>query len=500
MLTYVRSAAIVGVDSTLIGIEVDAQPGLPREQIVGLPNTVVRESKDRVKSAIHNAGFEYPPRAYTINLSPADIRKEGALFDLPIAYGILKSTKQLDWEFDGLMVGELSLNGDITGVRGIISICILCRERNISRLLLPVDNLAEAQLISGIEYCAVSHLTELRRSPVLSEKVLVSSGMQTRNVAKFQPDFADIQGQYKARRAAEIAAAGWHNLLLVGPPGCGKSMIGQRMASILPPLSDDEAVEVLKIASVTDKIGVRSSAAVKRPFRSPHHTVSFGGMVGGGSTPRPGEITRAHRGVLFLDEFGEFPKTIIEILRQPLEDQRLTVSRAAAQIEFPADFLLVAATNPCPCGYNDSGGLTSCHCSPDQQKRFWRKISGPILDRFDLVIRLSALRQQDLISVTPNAPRGESSAAIQTRVSQATAFRLQRQQSRFNSRISPNELQKMAPETEVSKHYLSRALAEGKLSGRGYYKVLKVAKTIADLSGEDQILDDHILEAMQFRG
>lgn len=498
MLTQVLSAAILGVDSTLIRIEVDAQPGLPREQIVGLPNAVVRESKDRVKSAILNGGFEYPPRAYTINLAPAEIRKEGSLFDLPIAYGILKSTHQIDWEFDGLMVGELALNGSITAVRGIISICLMCKTLNISKLMLPHDNLPEAQMVDGIQYIAIKHISELRRIPNASDHIANKNW----NLPEFTPgeirDFSEIRGQYKARRAAEIAAAGWHNLLLIGPPGCGKSMIGQRINSILPPLSDSESVEVLKIESIAGKTW-EGRHLLARPFRSPHHTISFGGMVGGGTIPKPGEITRAHLGVLFLDEFGEFPKQVIEILRQPLEDQSLTVSRAAAQVDFPADFLLVAATNPCPCGFHNTGAATPCTCTADQQKRYWRKISGPILDRFDMIVRLAPLDQTDLIHARSPSTAPESSANIQARVVEANRFRIRQGQDQFNGRLRSTHLQRTISHSDEAKAFLSRAIESGKLSARSYFKVLRVAKTIADLAQHEQVTTDHIFEAMQYR-
>jgi magnesium chelatase family protein len=497
MLIIVNSATIRGIEALPIQVEIDAaHGGLPGEVVVGLPDAVIRESKSRIKSAIKNSGLKYPMKFYTINLAPADLPKEGTAFDVPIAIGILQATDQVPIQSNTMYVGELSLNGDVRPVRGVISICEMAKKNNISTLVIPYENYPEAKWISGVRYVPVKTLTEIKtyletqRMPDLPPQAT-----ETEKAYKtFEKDLSEVNGQLAAKRVLEIAAAGHHNILFIGPPGSGKTMLLSRLPSIMPPLTESEAIEVFKIQSIASKTFGGSPFSLTRPFRSPHHSVSYAGLAGGGTNPSPGEISLAHNGILFLDEFPEFPRRVIEVLRQPLEDKKIVISRANAAVEYPANCLLVAAMNPCPCGYYGDSKM-KCVCLPDQIRKYWKKISGPILDRIDLVLTVPRLNSEDFAL---SGSLQETSMVIQERVICSRNIQYKRSKQ-VNANMGTMHMRKWCQLDTKTEEFMKNAVEKGILSGRSYAKTLKVARTIADLAKEERIQLGHICEAMQYR-
>ena len=491
-LAIVHSRACVGMDAPPVTVEVHLSNGLPALSIVGLPETAVKESKDRVRSAIINSQFDFPARRITINLAPADLPKEGGRFDLPIALGILAASAQIPaialqhYEF----AGELALSGELRSIEGVLPMTLQTRKAQ-RTLIIPHDNLAEAQLVQDAEVLAGNHL--LMVTAHLSGTQQLEQQRLTQAVEQITagPDLADVRGQHYARRALEIAAAGGHNLIFSGPPGTGKSMLASRLPGILPEMSDAEALEAAAIVSVSGK-PVDSYNWKRRAFRAPHHTASAAALVGGGSSPRPGEISLAHQGVLFLDELPEFDRRVLEVLREPLESGRIMISRAARHTEFPARFQLVAAMNPCPCGYlGDTSGR--CHCNIDQLQRYRRKISGPLLDRIDMHVDVPRLSYADLEGST-----GEPSATVRARVSAARNLQLQRNHT-LNSQLDNQQLQKHCRLEKPQQLLLQQAMEHLQLSARAYHRIIKLARTIADLDCTRRIETRHVSEAINYR-
>ncbi|WP_273452240.1 YifB family Mg chelatase-like AAA ATPase [Nevskia ramosa] len=495
-LAIIHSRAQNGLTAEAVTVEVHLAPGLPGLAIVGLPEAAVRESRDRVRAAIVNSGYQFPNRRITVNLAPADLPKEGGRFDLPIALGVLAASGQIPLEPLAALevLGELSLTGEIRPVRGALPAALQCAKMG-RALLVPAANIGEASLAEhAIVHGALSLgalCTELHESrlsvaprPILEETV------------DHGPDLADVRGQLQARRALEIAAAGGHSLLMAGPPGSGKSMLAQRLPGLLPPLAQDEALEVAAIASIGHG-GFDPALWGRRPYRSPHHTASAVALVGGGGNPRPGEITLAHGGVLFLDELPEFERAVLEVLREPLENGRITISRAARQVDFPARFQLVAAMNPCPCGYlGDSGQNSRCRCTPDQVARYRGRLSGPLLDRIDLHVFVPRLEATALTSATPVT--AESSATVRLRVQAARALQLARA-GKINAALGVRELDRDAAPDEAGRALLQTAMTRLGLSARAFHRVLKVARTIADLAGVAEVGTAQIAEALRYR-
>ena len=503
MLAKIYSGAVYGVDAYPVEIEVNAGHGDPSVVIVGLPDTAVKESKDRVHTAINNSGFRLHAGRTTINLAPADIKKEGPCFDLPIAIGMLATQDNLpvDKLRDFAMIGELALSGAVRRIKGVLPIALSAKKSGRHGLLVPADNAEEAAVVKGLNVYPVANLREA--ADFLAGKTLIEPYDvdidETFGISvEHEEDFVDVKGQEVAKRAAEIAATGGHNLLLIGAPGTGKSMIAKRIASILPPMTLDEALESTKIHSIAGTLASHQALVVRRPFRAPHHTISDAGLLGGGSHPMPGEVSLAHRGVLFLDEIPEFHRSVLEVLRQPLEEGHVTISRAAATVTFPCQFMLVAAMNPCACGYYGDP-RRECRCKPSQVQGYRNKISGPLLDRIDLHVEVPSVRYQDLAGMMP----GDSSATIRGRVIKARHV----QQERFKSlkRIHNNaamrtkDIQKFCQLGADSQTVLKMAMTELNFSARAYDRIIKVARTIADLEGAETIQTNHMQEAIQYR-
>lgn len=491
-----RSAAVFGIDAHLIDVEVDMYPSTNRDFItVGMPDTAVRESRERIKSALLNSGFGYPNKGVTINLAPANVRKEGAGFDLPMALGILGAMGAVGPTEDHLFVGELSLDGAIRPVRGALSIAACARKQKIANVLVPADNAAEAAMADGVRVFGMRHLAEvvafLNRPGDFQPHA--ANGHADAGESGSLLDFRDVRGQTTAKRALEVAAAGGHNVLLVGPPGSGKTMLAKRLPGILPPLTFPEALETTQVHSVAGLLPKGVGLMYTRPFRSPHHSVSDAGLIGGGSgTPRPGEVSLAHNGVLFLDELPEFPRNVLEQLRQPLEEGGVTLARSQMTLSFPANFMLISAMNPCPCGF--FGDPTrECRCTGGIIQRYLAKISGPLLDRIDLHIEVPSVPYQELRGKDDGITSGE----IRVRVEQARA--LQHARGFYNAHIPARQLRKLCALDEAGERTLELAVRRMGLSARAHDRILKVARTIADLDVNERVTAKHLAEAVQYR-
>jgi magnesium chelatase family protein len=503
MLARVWSAAIVGIDAVKVGVEVDVSGGLPTLIVVGLPDAAVQESRERVKAALKNAGFTVPVRKIVINLTPADLRKEGPSFDLPISVGVLAASEQVDPTLlgDYLFLGEVSLDGTLRSVTGVLSIAAAAKSLGIAGLVVPVGNVREAAVVKDLSVYGFNNLEEVAHflnHPEKYQPAKLDSFEECDRTFANIADLQDVKGQSHARRALEIAAAGGHNLIFVGPPGSGKTMLARRLPSILPPLEFSEALEVSRIHSVAGLLKNRGSLLKQRPFRSPHHSASGPSLVGGGSFPRPGEISLAHKGVLFLDELTEFKRDVLEFLRQPLEDGFVSISRTRQSVVFPAQFTLVASTNPCPCGYFGDP-IQACTCSPRQREQYWAKLSGPLMDRIDLQVAVNRLKPEEMTKQS----YGENSSSVRERVISARARAAQRFQNESkiscNAEMRPSHLRTFCQLDEASRQILEAAIRKLGLSARAMDRILKVSRTIADLAGEEKITSDRIAEAIQYR-
>ncbi len=507
MLFKTISAAVFGIDANLIDVEVDVSGVKLNEDrftTVGLPDTAVRESRERVRAALKNCGYDIPPTHITINLAPADIKKEGSGFDLPMAMGIVGAYGGLTQRdiSDWLLVGELSLDGGLRGIRGALPIAIAARARQIKRLIVPEVNAREAAVVQGVSVYPVRTLMEVVQLLNTGNGVVpieVDGRSLLDEAQQFGVDFRDVRGQQTAKRALEIACSGGHNILMIGPPGGGKTMLAKRIPTILPPFTFEEALETTKIHSVAGVLDNSTGLVGVRPFRAPHHTISDAGLIGGGMVPRPGEVSLAHNGVLFLDELPEFPRNVLEVMRQPLEDGTVCIARAAMSLTFPARFMLAAAMNPCPCGfYNDR--QRECHCTPPMIQRYLSRISGPLLDRIDIHIDIPAVNYKELRA--PSAPEG--SAQIRERVIRAREVQLNRfaqakERSYCNAQMSARQIRAHCDLTTDCERLLERAMTQQGLSARAHDRILKVARTVADLEGVPNIEPKHIAEAIQYR-
>lgn len=503
MLATVLSSAMLGIDAYIVKVEVDVAGGLPAFSTVGLPDSAIKESRDRVTAAIKNSGFYFPQTRITANLAPADIRKAGSAFDLPIAIGVMAATNQVvpTRLENAIVLGELALDGSVRGIQGALPIAIAAKENGIQDLILPAENAREAAIVEDVNVYSVASLAEA--AAFLNSEKEISPEPHTRDTdTENAPpetllDLLDVKGQEHVKRAVEVAAAGGHNLIMIGPPGSGKTMIAKRIPSILPRLSNEESLETTKIQSIVGILPSDTPLVVTRPYRSPHHTISDAGLIGGGNIPRPGEVSLAHNGVLFLDELPEFRRNVLEVMRQPLEDRQVTISRAAASLTYPANFMLVAAMNPCPCGFF-SDPSRDCKCSQTQIQNYVSRISGPLLDRIDIQVEVPAVKYAELADETT----GEPSAIVQRRVEAARHA----QQLRFtgttlhaNATMQPRQIREYCKVDAQAQELLRVAINQLGLSARAYDRILKVARTIADLDHNPNIEAVHVSEAIQYR-
>jgi len=502
MLAKVLSSTLIGIDAILVDVEVDLAPGLPAFATVGLPDGAVKESKDRVRAALKNSGYDFPARRITANLAPADIKKEGTAFDLPISIGILAATgvvKATSLQRYTLL-GELSLDGGLKAIRGALSMAVAARRAGLSGIILPLENAPEAAVVEGIDIIGattLSQVVEFLSGREAIEPHRVDLDLLFSNACEYGEDFSEVKGQEHAKRAMEVAASGGHNLIMIGPPGSGKTMLARRIPTILPAMSFDEAIETTKIFSVSGLLDKERALLAVRPFRSPHHTISDVGLIGGGSSPKPGEVSLAHNGVLFLDELPEFKKNVLEVLRQPLEDGRVTISRSLVSLTYPSRVMLVAAMNPCPCGYL-SDPIHPCSCTPIAIQRYRSRISGPLLDRIDIHIEVPAVKYRDLA----DRGEGESSAEVARRVERSREIQLERYKGtriHCNAQMTPRFIKKYCELDPSGNRMLELVTDRLGFSARTYTRILKVARTIADLEGNQSIAEQHIAEAIQYR-